>query len=110
TIMLSPARFGLFYGGGLSRINYGNRVQPGFRRLEYKRRHTMNDKPEQCAEVIAPYPVELAPADYVDPVIEVFKKKVNRALLRENLKLTVEQRLEKAQQALLEERRKMESS
>jgi len=46
-----------------------------------------------------PLPVreELAPADYCDPVIEAFKKDVDRTLLRENLKLTVEQRIEKAQ-------------
>ena len=40
---------------------------------------------------------ELAPPDYYDPVIEVFKKDVDRTLLRENLKLTVEERIRKAQ-------------
>jgi hypothetical protein len=40
---------------------------------------------------------ELAPPDYYDPVIEVYKKDVDRTLLRENLKLTVEQRIRKAQ-------------
>jgi len=30
---------------------------------------------------------------YVDPVIEVYKKDVDRTLIRENLKLTVDQRL-----------------
>jgi len=45
----------------------------------------------------APEPVPLAPADYCDPVIEVYKKDVDRTLLRENLKLTVEERLLKAQ-------------
>ncbi len=35
---------------------------------------------------------ELAPADDRDPVIEVYKKDVDRTLLRENLKLTVEER------------------
>src|SRR5688500_5261055 len=40
---------------------------------------------------------ELAPADYIDPVVEAYKKDVDRTLLRENLKLTVEQRLLKAQ-------------
>jgi hypothetical protein len=30
---------------------------------------------------------------YVDPVIEVYKKDVDRTLIRENLKLTVEQRI-----------------
>jgi hypothetical protein len=38
---------------------------------------------------------ELAPADYRDPVIEVYKKDVDRTLLRENLKLTVEERFVK---------------
>jgi len=32
-----------------------------------------------------------------DPVIEVYKKDIDRTLLRENLKLTVEQRLTKLQ-------------
>ncbi len=41
-------------------------------------------------------PHELAPADYCDPVIEAYKKDVDRTLLRENLKLTVEQRIRKA--------------
>jgi hypothetical protein len=36
-------------------------------------------------------PVELSP----DPVIEAYKKDVDRTLLRENLKLTVEQRMQK---------------
>jgi hypothetical protein len=38
----------------------------------------------------------LAPPDYVDPVIEVYKKDVDRTLLRENLNLTVEQRIKNA--------------
>ncbi|MBV9124386.1 MAG: hypothetical protein JO112_13585 [Planctomycetes bacterium] len=41
---------------------------------------------------------ELAPADYCDPVIEALKKDVDRTLLRENLKLTVEEWLRKAEQ------------
>lgn len=39
---------------------------------------------------------ELPPADFYDPVIEAYKKDVDRTLLRENLKLTVAQRLRKA--------------
>jgi hypothetical protein len=39
----------------------------------------------------------LAPPDYRDPVIEFYKKDVDRTLLRENLKLTVEERIRKAQ-------------
>lgn len=31
---------------------------------------------------------------YVDPVIEAYKKDVDRTLIRENLKLTVDQRLQ----------------
>ena len=38
---------------------------------------------------------ELAPADYIDPVIEAYKKDVDRTLLREMLKLTPQQRSEK---------------
>ena len=37
----------------------------------------------------------LAPADVFDPVIEAYKKDVDRTLLRENLKLTTQQRSEK---------------
>jgi hypothetical protein len=40
---------------------------------------------------------ELAPPDYYDPVLEAYKKDVDRTLLRENLKLTVEERLRKAE-------------
>jgi len=41
-----------------------------------------------------PVPLELAPADFYDPVIEAYKKDVDRTLLRENLKLSVQERLE----------------
>jgi hypothetical protein len=40
-----------------------------------------------------PIPVALDP----DPVIEQYKKDIDRTLLRENLKLTPEQRLQKLQ-------------
>jgi hypothetical protein len=39
----------------------------------------------------------MAPADFVDPVIEAYKKDVDRTLLRENLKLSVEERILKAE-------------
>ncbi|MBM3993697.1 MAG: hypothetical protein FJ303_06030 [Planctomycetes bacterium] len=42
-----------------------------------------------------PYTRELAPPDFVDPVIEFYKKDIDRTLLRENLKLTVAERFEK---------------
>ena len=35
---------------------------------------------------------ELAPPDYCDPVIEAYKKDVDRTLLRQNLKLSVDER------------------
>lgn len=39
---------------------------------------------------------EAAPGDSMDAVIEVYKRDVDRTLLRENLKLTVKERLLKA--------------
>lgn len=35
---------------------------------------------------------DYAPADFFDPLIEAYKKDVDRTILRENLKLTVEER------------------
>ena len=55
-----------------------------------------DDRAREMREVIAQY--ELAPADYLDPVIEAYKKDVDRSLLRENLKLTVEERFVKFEQ------------
>jgi hypothetical protein len=40
-------------------------------------------------------PTELAAPDYRNPVIEAYKKDVDRMLLRENLKLTVDERFRK---------------
>jgi hypothetical protein len=56
----------------------------------------MEDKaiPNTAAGASASLP-DLAPPDYVDPVIEAYKKDVDRTLLRENLKLTVQQRFDK---------------
>ena len=41
---------------------------------------------------------EMNPLDLIgqDPVVEVYKKDVDRTLIRQNLKLTVEQRFRKA--------------
>jgi hypothetical protein len=39
----------------------------------------------------------LSPPDYPDPVVELYKKDVDRTLLRENLKLTVDERFRKFQ-------------
>lgn len=46
---------------------------------------------------VPPAEMDLAPPDYCDPVVEAYKKDVDRTLLRENLKLTVEERLRKAE-------------
>ena len=43
-------------------------------------------------------PDDLAPPDYCDPIVELYKKDVDRTLLRENLKLTVEERFRKFEQ------------
>jgi hypothetical protein len=40
-------------------------------------------------------PAEPASPGYCDPVIEAYKKDVDRTLLRENLKLSVQERFEK---------------
>jgi hypothetical protein len=40
-------------------------------------------------------PRQLAATDYLDPVIEAYKKDVDRTLLRENLKLSVDERFQK---------------
>ncbi|MBI3874628.1 MAG: hypothetical protein HY300_01380 [Verrucomicrobia bacterium] len=58
--------------------------------------------PYQASEPELPEPPrcgleELAPPDVFDPVIEAYKKDVDRTLLRENLKLTPAQRAEKLQ-------------
>ena len=37
----------------------------------------------------------LAPPDYSDPVMEAYKKDIDRTLLRENMKLTVDERFRK---------------
>lgn len=51
----------------------------------------MND-PVRRGNVVRPPLPDLAPPDYSDPVIEALKKDVDRTLLRENLKLSVEER------------------
>jgi hypothetical protein len=53
------------------------------------------DKRELNKVAAVAQPAELAPPDYFDPVIEAYKKDVDRSLLRENLKLTVEERFQK---------------
>ena len=48
----------------------------------------------------ADHRAELAPPDYCDPVIEAYKKDVDRTLLRENLKLTIQQRFDKFERVM----------
>jgi hypothetical protein len=60
----------------------------------------MDDRTDRPApKTPAASPGELVPADYRDPVIDAYKKDVDRTLLRENLKLSVEERLRKAERA-----------
>lgn len=40
-------------------------------------------------------PGQLSAADYRDPIVEAYKKDVDRTLLRENLKLSVDERFQK---------------
>lgn len=42
-----------------------------------------------------PYSLDYPPPDFIDPVIEIYKKDIDRASIRENLKLTMEERLRK---------------
>src|SRR2546423_11706032 len=56
--------------------------------------------PDQAKETDLPEPPrcgleELAPPDVIDPVVEAYKKDVDRSLLIENLKLTPEERSQK---------------
>ena len=53
----------------------------------------------QSIESVLPYSLDYPPPDFFDPVIEVYKKDVDRSIFRENLKLTVEERLRKHQNA-----------
>ena len=53
----------------------------------------MSERTDQAREALQ----QLAPADFFDPVIEAYKKDVDRTLLRENLKLTVEEPVRKAE-------------
>lgn len=55
-----------------------------------------------------PYSLDYPPPDFIDPVVEVYKKDIDRATIRENLKLTMEERLRKHHnaQAFFEELRR----
>ena len=59
-------------------------------------------------EAPLPYSLDYPPPDFFDPVIEVYKQDVDRTIIRENLKLTHEERLRKHQnaQAFFEELRR----
>ena len=46
-------------------------------------------------DMVVPALPDLAPPHAYDPVLEIYKRDVDRTLLRENLKLSVEKRLEK---------------
>jgi hypothetical protein len=57
----------------------------------------MNQRNNVTNKDLSSLTLELAPADYFDQVIEAYKKDVDRTLLRANLRLTVDQRLRKAE-------------
>lgn len=50
---------------------------------------------EPSADALRDAAYRLAPADSFDPVIEAYKKDVDRTILRENLKLSPQERSEK---------------
>jgi hypothetical protein len=58
---------------------------------EYNTRMSGRTDPQESDQLVAP--------DYSDSVIELYKKDVDRTLLRENLKLTVDERFRKFQNA-----------
>ena len=63
----------------------------------------MNEDASQdfLQEEAAPFRADaLHLAEYVDPVIEVFKKDVDRTMLRENLKLTPNERSRKFERSM----------
>ena len=53
----------------------------------------LNEQPVNASKALA----EPSSPEWRDPVVEVYKKDVDRTLLRENLKLTVEERIRKAE-------------
>ena len=59
----------------------------------------MSDQ-NSSVETSLPYSLDYPPPDFFDPVIEVYKKDVDRTIIRENLKLTVDARLRKYQSFL----------
>ena len=53
--------------------------------------------PNRPNESDLPYSLDYPPPDFIDPMVQAYKKFVDHAAIRENLKLTVEERLRKAQ-------------
>ena len=67
-----------------------------------------NQNLKSITEAALPYSLDYPPPDFFDPVVEVYKRDVDRTIIRENLKLSVEDRLRKHQsaQAFFEELRR----
>jgi hypothetical protein len=59
------------------------------------------DNPDTSATAALPYSLDYPPPDFIDPVIEAYKKDIDRTIIRENLKLTVEGRFQKYKSFLL---------
>lgn len=47
------------------------------------------------SDAVTLYSSDYPPPDFFDPVIEAYKKDVDRTIIRENLKLSVEERYQK---------------
>lgn len=58
--------------------------------------HNTSDEAGRPEALLQPLP-DLPPADYCAPVFEAYKRDVDRTLLPDNIKLTVEERLRKAE-------------
>lgn len=63
--------------------------------MEPRRQHTQPDEEDNLPEPPRCGLEEMAPAEASNELIEAFKKDVDRTLLRENLKLTPQERSEK---------------
>src|SRR5947209_3641873 len=81
------------YRNALVKGLYNGKHQAAARRTMSNTQNPQDNEPARTRAL-----PELVPPDYCDPVIEAYKKDVDRTLLRESLKLSVEERIRRAQQ------------
>lgn len=90
-----------FYKKGVDRAVLRENLKLTVQQRLEKLQRQMNEAARAAERPSHPLPApvvrEVPPAYGFDPVVEAYKKDVDRTLLRENLRLTVEQRLEKLQ-------------